>query len=212
VDFRADESWRGVDELVDGILIRRDPHANTRGALEILGLAADSASGVPAILAETAAGGLRGLVVCGWSPEALGEAGREALERAEWACYVGPREVPGLEAFDLVLPTCVHVEREGTFTNHAGRVQRFQAALTPYEASRPAWRVFEDVRAGLSGAAAAATPAEAFARVAEAAPAFAGLSLEQVGDQGVWLRGYELDSTPPVGADPRPGVRAPNIG
>ncbi|HUP19212.1 MAG TPA: 2Fe-2S iron-sulfur cluster-binding protein [Gemmatimonadota bacterium] len=211
IDFRADDSWRGVDELVDGILIRRDPHANTRGALEILGLAG-SESAVASILSETAAGRLRGLIVCGWSPEALGEAGRKAIEKAEWAVFAGPREVPGLEVFDLVLPTCVHVEREGTFTNHAGRVQRFQAALTPYEASRPAWRVFEEIRAAIAGDAPAAGPAEAFARVAEAAPAFAGLSLEQVGDQGIWLRGYEQESTSPVGADPRPGVRAPNIG
>ncbi|MCI0634792.1 MAG: 2Fe-2S iron-sulfur cluster-binding protein, partial [Actinobacteria bacterium] len=55
IDFRVDDSWTRVDRLTDGILIREDPNPNTRGALEILGLADSGESGVGAILEAVAA-------------------------------------------------------------------------------------------------------------------------------------------------------------
>ncbi|CAN5287431.1 hypothetical protein BH18GEM1_BH18GEM1_02680 [soil metagenome] len=208
IDFRADDSWRGVDELRDGILIRRDPNPNTRGALEILGLAGSGESGVQAILEDVAAGRIRGLVVYGWAPQILGDAGRRALEAAEWVCFLGPRECETADHADLVLPTVVHVECDGTFTNYAGRVQRFRPSVPAYEESRPAWRALGGIRAALGAGGVPASAEESFARLAAAVPSFAGLSYERVGDQGAWLRGWERESVPPIGANPRPGVRA----
>jgi NADH-quinone oxidoreductase subunit G len=203
IDFRADDSWRGVDQLEDGILIRRDPNPNTRGALEILGLADDGESRVAEILAEAGA-----LIVCEWDLAVLGEAGREALEKAEWVCFLGAREGGWAERADLVLPASVHVEREGTFTNWAGRVQRFWPAVSRYEKSRPAWRVLAEIRAGLGGAPVPEGPSEVFAELRAAVPAFAGLSYGAVGDQGIWLKGWEKDAMPPVGVKPMHGMRA----
>src|SRR5687768_13926685 len=102
IDFRADDSWRGVDQLEDGILIRRDPNPNTRGALEILGLTDDGESQVTEILAEAGA-----LIVCEWDLAVLGEAGRKALEKAEWVCFLGAREGGWGERADMVLPASV---------------------------------------------------------------------------------------------------------
>jgi NADH-quinone oxidoreductase subunit G len=208
IDFRADDSWRGVDELQDGILIRRDPNPNTRGALEILGLADSAESSVGTILEDVVAGKIRGVIVCHWPPEMLGDAGSRALEAAEWVCFLGSRESGTTGFADLVLPTSVHVEREGTFTNYAGRVQRFWPSVPAYEESRPAWRLLADIRAALSGAEALASAADAFAALASAVPAFRGLSYERLGDQGAWLEGWEKASMPPVGANAKRGVRA----
>jgi predicted molibdopterin-dependent oxidoreductase YjgC len=105
----------------------------------------------------------------------------------------------------------VHVERDGTFTNHAGRVQRFWPNVSPYEASRPAWAALAGVTAALGGGATPASAAESFLSLADGVPAFAGLTHETVGDQGAWLAGWEKDRMPPVGTEPRPGVRAPII-
>ncbi len=212
VDFRADESWKGVDELVDGILIRADPHPNSRGALEILPLEDPGASGVEAILSQVAAGAIAGLVVCGWDPEALGEAGRKAIRAARWVAYLGTRQPHVPDGADLVLPVAVHVERGGTFVNGPGRVQRFWPATSTHEESRPAWAALAAIRAGLDGSEPPESVAESFDDLAAGVAAFAGLSLEAIGDQGVWLKGFEKDEMPPVGAHPRPGVRAPNIG
>jgi predicted molibdopterin-dependent oxidoreductase YjgC len=209
IDFRADESWKSVDELVDGILIRRDPNPNTRGALAILG--ADGESGVGRILDGVAAGGTRGIVLCDWDPTVLGERGARALEAADWVLFLGPRAPASLDHIDMVLPTCVHVERDGTFTNYAGRVQRFWPNVSAHEASRPAWQALAAVAEALGGGEAPASAADSFAALAAAVPAFAGLSYAALGDQGAWLAGRETPQMPPVGFDPRPGVRAPII-
>ena len=209
IDFRADDSWKWVDELTDGILIRRDPNPNTRGALAVLGL--DGESRVPDILETVAAGEMRGLIVCGWSAEALGERGAKAIAAAEWILFMGPRRNALLEHADLVLPDCVHVERHGTFTNHAGRVQRFWPSVSPYESSRPGWSALSAITAALTGEPAPSSAEESFRGLADAVGAFAGLCHRSVGDQGAWLAGWGQDRTPAVGADPKPGLRAPMI-
>ncbi|HET6361678.1 MAG TPA: 2Fe-2S iron-sulfur cluster-binding protein [Gemmatimonadota bacterium] len=209
IDFRADESWRGVDDLIDGILIRRDPNPNTRGALAILGL--DGEPGVTRILDGVAGGETGGLILCDWDPAILGERGARALETAEWVLFVGPRAPSALDHIDLMLPTCVHVERDGTFTNHAGRVQRFWRNVSAHEASRPAWQALAAITEALGCGEAPGSAAESFAALAAAVPAFAGLSYAAVGDQGAWLAGWDRAEMPPVGFDPRPGVRAPVI-
>jgi NADH-quinone oxidoreductase subunit G len=209
VDFRAAESWRGVDDLIDGILIRRDPNPNTRGALQILNPGPESRVGE--ILGAVGSGAVRGLVVCGWDVETLGEAGARALAAAEWVVFLGPRRTSLLDRADLALPTCVHVERDGTFTNYAGRVQRFWPNVSPYEASRPAWSALAAITAALGAGSAPASAAESFRDLAAGVPAFADLTHETVGDQGAWLAGWEKDRMPAVGAEPMPGVRAPII-
>lgn len=208
IDFRADDSWRGVEDLIDGILIRRDPNPNTRGALEILDLEAESRVGD--ILDRVGAGGVRGLIVCGWDLEPWGERGSRALAAAEWVLFVGARPTAQLDRADLVLPTCVHVERDGTFTNHAGRVQRFWRNVTPHEESRPAWQALAAINEALGGGPASGSARESFEGLAAAVASFASLTYETIGDQGAWLAGWERQ-TPPVGADPKPGVRAPVI-
>lgn len=209
IDFRADDSWKGVDDLTDGILIRRDPHPNTRGGLEILGL--DGESRVGGILDATAGGEVRALIVCGWDAEMLGERGARALATAEWVLFVGPRTTSLLDHADLVLPTCVHVERDGTFTNYAGRVQRFWPNVTPHEESRPEWQALSAITAALGGDEAPGSAGESFERLASAVATFAELSYAVVGDQGAWLAGWQQSEVPPVGAGPKPGIRAPII-
>lgn len=210
VDFRVADSWQRVDELVDDVLIRRDPYPNTRGALEVLGLTESAESEVSRILADVAAGKTRGLVVCGWDLESLGERGREAMKGADWVWFVGWRRSDLLGHADLVLPTAVHVEREGTFTNYAGRVQRFWQSVSLYAESRPGWRVFGDIDAVLSEQAAPRTASEAFDRLAADVASFTGLSYATIGDQGSWLRGWEVEAMPPVGTHAAPGFRRPS--
>jgi NADH-quinone oxidoreductase subunit G len=204
VDFRMDDTWRGVDELTDGVLIRRDPNPNTRGALEILALTGTE-SRIGEILTGSAGGGL---IVFEWHLATLGDAGRAAVETANWVCFIGARENPLVDRADLVLPATVHVERDGTFTNWAGRVQRFWPVVPPYARSRPAWEILAEIRAGLGHGEIPPDAATAFRELAAAVPAFHGLNHTGIGDQGMWLRGWEKDAMPPVGVRPRPGVRA----
>lgn len=67
--------------------------------------------------------------------------------------YQGPQKNPTAEAARWRLPATAYVEEEGHYTNHAGRVQKYEQALAPLGQARPDWRIFEALRA--------ASPAEA---------------------------------------------------
>ena len=82
--------------------------------------------------------------------------------------------------------------------------------MSAHEASRPAWQALATVTEALGAGASPESAADSFAALAAAVPAFAGLTHSSIGDLGAWLAGREQD-VPPVGFDPKPGVRAPII-
>ena len=43
---------------------------------------------------------------------------------------------------DVVLPACTSAEKEGTFTDVQGKVNRVRQALEPNEEARPDWEIF----------------------------------------------------------------------
>jgi predicted molibdopterin-dependent oxidoreductase YjgC len=52
---------------------------------------------------------------------------------------------------DTVLPLATHAESDGTFTNAAGRVQRFHAAIDPPGEARPGWHALGELLAAPHG-------------------------------------------------------------
>src|SRR5690606_38400742 len=91
---------------------------------------------------------------------------------------------PAARHAHFVLPVTTHAEQEGTFTNHAGRVQRFWPALRAPGIARPAWFVLGAVGAELVDGAAPRSAAEAFAAMARVIPAFEGLDYATLGTTG----------------------------
>lgn len=87
----------------------------------------------------------------------------------------------------FALPITSFAEQEGTFTNFAGRVQRFWPALRPPQLARPAWQVLGVVLAGLGDAQAPADAASAFLRIGDLFDAFSGLSYAMLGTRGAIL-------------------------
>jgi NADH-quinone oxidoreductase subunit G len=84
----------------------------------------------------------------------------------------------------FVLPTSLHSEQEGTFTNLEGRVQRFWPALHAPGAARPTWLVLSAVLAHREAGTMANTAAEAFNGLVASHAPFTGLSFESLGTQG----------------------------
>jgi NADH-quinone oxidoreductase subunit G len=170
----------------DNLLIRADKNPNTRGA-EAIGLDGD----VAAILDAVRAGRVRCLVVFGhdlfasaW-PEAQV---RAALERVETLVFVGTNANRTSALARLVLPSAAWVERDGTFTNFQGRVQRFRTAVEPLGEALPEWEIIGRVLRAL-GADVTATRAEHWFRdLTSAVPAFAGMTYQGLGDTGGMLR------------------------
>jgi predicted molibdopterin-dependent oxidoreductase YjgC len=175
----------------DDFLLRADRHPNSRGA-EALGLDGDAA----AILAAARAGRVKVLWVV--------QHDLPALEGVETLIFTGTNENATSARAHLVLPLAAWVEREGTLTNFLGRVQRLRAAVEPLGEALAGWDLFGRVLAALGGAAAGGRAELWFRELAKAAPAFAGLTYQSIGDGGAMLAG-----APPSRAPRPPGHRAP---
>jgi formate hydrogenlyase subunit 4 len=100
----------------------------------------------------------------------------EAVAALETLVFTGPTENWTSARAHLVLPAAAWVERDGTFTNFEGRVQRFRAAVDPRGEARPEWQIIGDLLAAL-GEDPGATRQQWFRQRGAAAP-FRGLGYE----------------------------------
>ncbi|HXK61758.1 MAG TPA: molybdopterin-dependent oxidoreductase, partial [Acidobacteriota bacterium] len=113
----------------DDFLIRADKNPNSRGAEE-MGLTSD----VRTILESTGAGRIKVLYVFQHNfnaPEAL-----ELLRDTSVIIYQGTNWNQTAERAHVVLPSATYAEKDGTFTNFEGRIQRFRRAVPPLEESK----------------------------------------------------------------------------
>jgi NADH-quinone oxidoreductase subunit G len=181
-------SKRAPDEIVlkgfPKLARRRDLAPNVRGA-ELLGLRR--------VGEDDASGGLEGVrdhegivIVLG---DALADQDESFGRKAALYVYVGTHAPAASRAAHFVLPVTTHAEQEGTFTSHAGRVQRFWPALRPPGMARPAWLVLGALDAELTAERAPRSAAEAFSALSDAVPAFSGLSYDALAGQGTSARG-----------------------
>ncbi|MGH7353384.1 MAG: molybdopterin-dependent oxidoreductase, partial [Candidatus Rokuibacteriota bacterium] len=183
-------------------LLRADRSPNARGA-ELIGLGGDAAN----VLAAARGGQLRHLLVfqhdlfeSAWPAADV----RDALTRTETVVYAGTNANATSALARWVLPSAAWVERDGTFTNFEGRVQRFRQACEPLGAARPDWEWLGRLLAVLGGAPAGERAEHWFRARAASVPAFAGMSYRTLGDAGGLVAGARS-----TGAPVPPGGRAP---
>ena len=176
----------------DDFLVKADKNPNTLGAT-LLGLAGPDARDARQILDEALAGNLDVLWVAGHNlVELFGEENvRELRERVGLFVFSGTNENPTVPLAHWVLPSAAYVEKDGTFVNCHGRIQRIGQAFPPLEDSREDWRILLELAGKLGLPLDWRGPREIFLGLAEAAPPFAGLSYETIGDQGVEVRPIE---------------------
>ena len=186
----------------DDFLLRADRTPNRRGA-ELIGLGGDAAG----ILAAARGGRLRclwvfhhDLLAAGWpATEAA-----QALGRVETVIFTGTNANATSDRAHWVLPAAAWVEREGTFTNFEGRVQRFRTAVEPLGAALPEWDVLGRVLGALGETASATRAEHWFRELARTVGAFAGLTYQSVGDAGQMVAGATSSGAPvPPGRRPR---------
>jgi predicted molibdopterin-dependent oxidoreductase YjgC len=92
----------------------------------------------------------------------------------------------------LILPSAAYVEREGTFTNFAGRVQRFRTAAEPLGEAMADWQILGRVGRAVGGtepAFAAARAEQVFAGLSAQVPAFSGMTYRGLADAGLTAKG-----------------------
>ncbi len=112
----------------------------------------------------------------------------DGLLGAEMVIFQGTNANPTSAYAHLVLPAAAYPEREGTWTNFEGRVQRFRQALPPLGRALPDWEILGRLLQEVQGAPRPARAEDCFRDLAATVPAFAGMSYRSIGDAGQLVR------------------------
>ncbi len=169
----------------DQFLIQADKSPNTRGA-HALGLSFSSAS----LLEQAGRGELSVLYVFGHDLlEVYGAlAVDEAIPTLRLLAFQGPHVNGSCRVAHVILPSAVYAEQDGTFTNCQGRVQRIHPAVAPLGEAKADWQILLELARRLDLTLDFSDASAIFNELAAQESAFAGLTYEQLGDQGALLR------------------------
>jgi predicted molibdopterin-dependent oxidoreductase YjgC len=172
----------------DDFLIKADKNPNTRGAM-LLGLAGAGATEAGAILDQALAGKLDVLWVFGHDLTELFPSKKvaELSERVKLLVYSGTNGNPTAQMAHWALPTAAYVEKDGTFVNCNGRVQRIGRAFPPFKDSREDWRILLELAKKLGLPEPGTGPEKIFDVLAATEKTFESLSYKRIGAQGEWL-------------------------
>jgi NADH-quinone oxidoreductase subunit G len=174
-------SWSPPGSTGDDFLIKADKNPNTQG-LKLQGVPLD---GVDALLAAATAGTLKALVLLRTDLTAWcdGTAARAALESVPYVVVLDAQQHEAAQFANVILPIGMYTETDGSFTNHAGRVQRLREAVVPPGEARSGWRVLDDLVAAVGGESFGSASA-AFDALATESAGFRGLSYDAIASQG----------------------------
>jgi NADH-quinone oxidoreductase subunit G len=185
---RVTSSVQTTPGYSDDFLIKADKNPNTRGAA-LLQLSDAEGLDAAAILADALRGEIEALWVFGHDLATLfGEDKLQALSR-KLALFVfsGTNDNPTASWAHWVLPTAAYVEKDGTFVNCHGRVQRVGRAFPPLADAREDWNVLLDLARRLDHQVTWQNPQQIFLGLASTEAPFAGLSYQGIGSQGAAL-------------------------
>src|SRR5262249_62289437 len=96
-----------------------------------------------------------------------------ALHRARFLLVLARESNRLVRAADVVLPAASLAEKEGTFTNVQGRVQKFERAFLPKPPVRAHWELLLLLANALGWGDRAWTPAEVLKLIAQEVAAYA---------------------------------------
>ncbi|TFG61011.1 MAG: 2Fe-2S iron-sulfur cluster binding domain-containing protein [Deltaproteobacteria bacterium] len=176
--FSPRSSGNGIS---DDFLIKPDKNPNTQGA-KLLGISEEKFEDIVRKISD---GKVKALLVLGneiadFSEEKTGE----LLAGVPFVVQIGTNEGSVFRAAHAILPSASFVERGGTFTNHAGRVQRFWMGFPPRGNARSGIEIITGLANRLGAGWKFAGEASVFRAIAQSEAPFAGMSYESLGEQG----------------------------
>jgi NADH-quinone oxidoreductase subunit G len=171
---------------VQKILMSPDRSPNFRGARD---MGVSSNGGFESLMQKVVAGSFSGAYVVG---EDLLDAGdREkigaALKKLSFLVVQDTRLTETGKLAHVVLPATHFGEKEGTYTNRRGRVQRLNAAVIPLEGASQDCDIFLRLLDAAGETNSYASTAEIFAALAWEIPSYKGLNYDSIGGQGIEL-------------------------
>ena len=200
----------------DALLLRADRTPNSLGAREVGVRPREGGLAFDGIMKAIRDGQIRALVVLD-DNIAADPAIAQTLRRLELLVVMCSFENETTRAADIVLPSSTFAEKNGTFTNFQGRVQRIRPSVATFDQDRaldgfamsrldkfgspfdrwsknmkrdcrPIWRIVAGIAAVMGVRYRYNTAEEVFNEIANANPAFKGLSYRKIGNRGLKLR------------------------
>ncbi len=172
-------------QKADGILVSDDGNPNTTGA-QLLGIT-HTPPGAKAHEIATAVrnGTVKSLLCLGEDPRHFGLTEAE-LARLDLVVCLDILPNTATKLATAILPGAGFAEKRGSMVNVKGRIQRLNRATQPPGQARDDFEILSDLLRAL-GAEAPQTLEGVFKEMAAAIPAFEGLTLAKLGDQGIPL-------------------------
>jgi NADH-quinone oxidoreductase subunit G len=170
----------------DGILRSADLNPNTNG-LELFGISKQGQN-LAHIRYGIDTGRIKALFVL--HENLLGDAGwpLATVQSIKLLAVQSIIACPTSELADYVLPGASFAEKRGSMINGTGRLQRLNKAITLPGQAMDDWQILVQLKAALGGGNGIHSIEDVFKSMAEASPAFAGLSLSKISDLGVDLK------------------------
>ena len=169
---------------VQKILMSPDRSPNFRGARD---MGVSSSGGFAGLMPELTANNFSSAYIVG--EDLLGANGdnekiRSALEKLSFLVVQDTKLTETVKLAHVVLPAVHFGEKEGTYTNRQGRVQKLNAALVPPDGTRQDSEIFLRLLEAAGENLAYSRPAEIFAALTKDVLAYNGLTYDSIGDQG----------------------------
>ena len=200
----------------DKLLISGDRTPNTRGALEVGLQPADHGAMFDGILRAIKEGTVKALFLADDNPAADPDVA-QTLMRLEFLVVLASVENETTRIADVVLPSSTYAEKNGTFTNIQGRVQRIRPSVATLDVdrsldgfalsrldkfgsqydrwargakrdARPPWKIIAGIAALMGSRFKYQTAEDVFNEIAARVEAFGGMSYRRLGNRGLTLK------------------------
>ena len=169
-----------------GVLIMGEKN-NSQGAAD-LGLYPATGKNAAAIIDGCATGAIKTLYVAGENPVVSYPDRKRveaALDKVDFLIVQDLFLTETAAKADVVLPACSFAEKDGSFTSVGKAVQRVNRAIKPIGQARSDFEILNQLCAVLAGTPAYTDAAATFAEIAASVPAYQGMTLDALGDDGV---------------------------
>ncbi len=172
----------------DDFLIKAEKAANARGVRELRIVQGDD-DGIEALLGAIESGMVKGLYLCG--DDLLETVPADRLERIlaqlELLIVQTLRPNPRFARAAVIFPTTTFAEKDGTFTNHAGRVQRIRKALETPAGWLNDGEIFTALLNAIDARGASFALDRVWGEMARDGNVFSALDFNEIGPRGMQL-------------------------
>ncbi len=177
----------GEEHKFPQFTIEADKNPNTAGARTILGSANGNVVLEGDVLWEKVADAKVVYLVNGAPDRSLEDAEREALEKVEFLIVQDVLPSAVTELADVVLPGTTFAEKDGTFTNSTGWVQRIRKAIDPPGEAQVDWEIIQQLAKQLDGEIDYHFAGEVAIAISENVEGYGDATHQNIGDAGIKL-------------------------